>query len=136
MNNINFAELMPLITALSENPAALNMISALMNGSTQSASPPSPPPPPDSGKPDNGELFSKLMSVMGNSQNKSKPETKALPSAVSSIFGSNEEIKNRMVLLNAVRPYLSEERRNRLEAVIKLLRLAELGTLGSLLGGS
>ena len=53
--------------------------------------------------------------------------------SIGKIFGSQEEIKNRIILLNAVRPYLSEARREKLEAVIKLMRLAEIGTLGSLL---
>jgi hypothetical protein len=43
-------------------------------------------------------------------------------------------MKNRIALLSAVAPFLNEERRGRLETVIKLLRVAELGTLSTLLG--
>ena len=49
------------------------------------------------------------------------------------MLGTQEEIKNRIVLLNALRPYLSEARREKLETVIKLMRLAEIGALSSLL---
>ena len=52
----------------------------------------------------------------------------------SGIFGTKEDIKNRIALLGAVKPYLSQSRRDMLENIIKLLRLTELGELGSLLG--
>ena len=49
-------------------------------------------------------------------------------------FGSKEDIKNRIALLNAVKPFLSEKRQEKLELIIKLLKLSELGELTKLLG--
>lgn len=132
MGSINFAELMPLIAKLGENPAALSALSGLMSslGSSQKKE---PPPPPKSSENSGADPFSALMGLMNGASGGAKPQS---DNGMERIFGSREEIKNRILLLNAVRPYLCEERRQRLEAVIKLLRLAELGTLGSLLGGN
>ena len=125
MDGVNVAELMPLIAKLSENPAIMNAISGLASNSQKA---PAPPP---------ADALSSILGLLGSekhSEEKKEPEKHGSGLNISSIFGSQEEIKNRIILLNAVRPYLSEERRQRLEAVIRLLKLAELGALGSALG--
>ena len=135
MGSINFAELMPLIAKLGENPAALSALSGLMSSMGGAQSKKEPPPPPKSPDGMAGDPFSAIMGLMnGASGGINGSERSRQDMGMERIFGSREEIKNRILLLSAVRPYLSEERRHRLEAVIKLLRLAELGSLGSLLG--
>lgn len=52
---------------------------------------------------------------------------------LSKLLGGKAESENRIRLLNALRPYLSEERRSKLDMILKLLRLAELGKLSGLL---
>ena len=49
------------------------------------------------------------------------------------LLGGKAEAENRIRLLNALRPYLSEERRCKLDLLLKLLKLAELGKLSGLL---
>lgn len=143
-----------MLSRLSENPAAMNALSSmlgnlnqapkrtapqnentdilsvlgslgsLMNGSSAKNDSGEPtnrgeaflPPPKDRDREDHGG---------GREQGRSDRLT--------SIFGTREEIKNRIFLLNALRPYMSETRRERLELVIKLLKLTELGELGALL---
>ena len=123
MDGVNVAELMPLIAKLSESPAIMSAISGLAGNNQK--------PPPKS------DALSSILDMLGSekhSEEKKESEKRSSGLNISSIFGSQEEIKNRIILLNAVRPYLSEERRQRLEAVIRLLKLAELGALGSALG--
>lgn len=113
MDNANFAGMGQLFSMLRENPQMLQMLMSLMGSSA-----PKPEPKNDP--------FSTLMNMTGGaSSSPAKPQ---------SPFGSSEEIKNRISLLGAVRPYLSEARRERLDTVLKLLRLAEVGELSSLLG--
>ena len=138
MDNLNFAQLMPLITKLSEDPAAMKAISGLM-GAMNGQKNESPPPKNDAVNDPLASLFSIMngASSDGNGVTRNQPngknETEKGAQTFGKLFGSQEEIKNRIMLLNAVRPYLSESRREKLETVIKMLRLAELGTLGSLL---
>ena len=123
MDGVNVAELMPLIAKLSESPGIMSAISGLAGNNQK--------PPPKS------DALSSILDMLGSekhSEEKKESEKRSSGLNISSIFGSQEEIKNRIILLNAVRPYLSEERRQRLEAVIRLLKLAELGALGSALG--
>ncbi len=116
MDNANFAGMGQLFSMLRENPQMLQMLMSLMGSSA-----PKPEPKNDP--------FSTLMNMTGGaSSSPAKPQTQSSP------FGSSEEIKNRICLLGAVRPYLSEARRERLDTVLKLLRLAEVGELSSLLG--
>lgn len=129
--NLNIAGLMPLLTKLSEDPAALSAITGLMGGLAGQQK--SAPPPPRKAEAD---PFSALAGLLGGSKGSEprREDEKGGGLSVGGIFGTREEIKNRIILLSAVRPYLSEERRQRLETVIRLLKLAELGSLGSLLG--
>lgn len=105
-----------LIGALSQNPALLSVIGSLTE-SLQNQS------KTETAK--NADL-SPLLGLLGaKEQNKT---TEASP------FGSKEDIKNRIALLDAVKPFLSEQRRERLDLIIKLLKLSELGELTGLLG--
>lgn len=133
MDGINFSDLSAIMTALRDNPQMMQMLSSLL--SSQQPKPQPKPEPQSSISPD---ALASLMSMLGGSKNTDdrtrSPSNSVSTPKLSSVFGSQEEIKNRIILLNAVRPYLSETRKERLEAVIKLLRLAELGGLSSLLG--
>ena len=50
------------------------------------------------------------------------------------LFGDKNEAENRIRLLNALRPYMCEERREIIDMLLKLLRIAELGELRGILG--
>jgi hypothetical protein len=123
MDNLDFGKLIPIISRLSEDPEAMKAISGLM-GAMNGQKSESPPPKSES----QGDPLSSILSMMNGAKTEPKRETDS-----GGIFGSREEIKNRIMLLSAVKPYLSEGRREKLETVIKMLRLAEIGTLGSLL---
>ena len=121
---LNFGELLPLIARLGENPAALNALSGLMGAMNT----PKAEPKQSSEQSDPGALLSALLG-----QRPTGGEAQGAK-ATGGIFGTGQDMKNRIALLSAVAPFLSEERRGRLETVIKLLRVAELGTLSTLLG--
>lgn len=123
MDNLDFGKLIPLISRLSEDPEAMKAISGLM-GAMNGQKSDSPPPKNEP----QGDPLSSILSMMNGTKTEPKREADG-----GGIFGSREEIKNRIMLLSAVKPYLSEGRREKLETVIKMLRLAEIGTLGSLL---
>jgi hypothetical protein len=159
----NTPDLGSIISTLSSNPALLGMISELMKSSTQTRqAEPAPPPPPliqnvsasaekavnhgDSGI--NPELISTIFSMLGQgNQGEQQPKisapkenheptdraSKSNDNALSRLLGSSTESENRLRLLNALRPYLSDERREKLDLILKLLRLAELGHLSGLL---
>ncbi len=93
-----------------------------------SQAPKEPPKPPPAQGFDASSLLGFLGSLGGAENNRPKEQGQ-----VSKIFGSKEEMQHRIALLNAVKPYLSEERRDKLDGVIKLLKLTELGELGGLL---
>lgn len=126
-----------ILLRVSENPEALNALSGLL-GSLSSR-------PQQSLKQERAEISqntqtANVMNALGaliskSGANGGREESGGEGRASGGgIFGSKEEIKNRILLLNAIRPYLSEQRRERLETVIKLLKLTELGELGSILG--
>ncbi len=129
MAEMNFSDLGSVISMLSSNPEMLKMLSGLMSSQASSPEPPKSAPQPDA--------LASIMSMLGGQKNGDEltrnPQISQKPPSPLSVFGSSEEIKNRIVLLSAVRPYLSETRKERLETVIKMLRLAELGGLSSLL---
>lgn len=152
MDRVNFSELLPLLARLMEDPEAMKAISGLMgamNGQkseaqtggraqadplaslltalgTQSAQGRSEVC--KNGTPEGNDVTRNLLNALGGEQTRGNGG-----GGIGKIFGTQEEMKNRILLLNAVRPYLSEARREKLETVIKLLKLAELGTLGTLL---
>ncbi len=126
MSDMNFSDIGTVISMLQSNPEMLKMLSSIMSSANQKPEPPKSAPSADA--------LSSIMSMLGGQKNADDVTRKApkQPNPLS-VFGSGEEIKNRIALLSAVRPYLSETRKERLETVIKLLRVAELGGLGSLL---
>ena len=80
--------------------------------------------------PQKAQLDSILGLLSPASEHKETPSEKTSHSPL----GSKEEIKNRIALLNAVKPFLCKERQEKLLLIIKLLRLSELGELANLLG--
>ncbi len=128
MDGMNFSELGAVVNALKSKPELAQMLSGMIASS---------PPKTETKKEEpSSDALASLLGLLGGVSNERtrKPQNVQSGSELSSVFGSREEIKNRIVLLQAVRPYLSETRKERLETVIKLLRLAEIGTLSSLLG--
>lgn len=110
---------MPLIAKLGENPAALSAISGLMGAMNAPKAEP---------KQESADTAALLSALLGQKQTDSG--RKGCPG----MFGTDEDMKNRIALLYAVKPFLGEERRGRLDTVIRLMKLAELGKLSSLLG--
>ncbi len=98
----------------------LSLLAAVMKNMQAKKEEEKPPPTPD---------ISALLGLLGKGiSEKPKEDT-----AVTRIFGSKDDMKNRIALLNAVKPYLNDERRDKLDSVVKLMRLTELGELGALL---
>ena len=126
MDGVNFSQLMPMLAALKDDPEAIKVLSSLMGALSGQKSEPKPPKAEA-----NGDGLAAILSLL---QGKNEPSPPKEASPTGKAFGSQEEMKNRIALLCAVKPYLSEARQQKLETVIKLLRLAELGTLGKLLG--
>ena len=140
MDGIQLSDISSLISRLSENPGAVQALGSLLGNLNQQ--PQREAPRSDSG--DLSGLLGNLGSLLNGGertqkerveQTRSDPPKKdhGISERITGIFGTREEIKNRILLLNALRPYLSEPRRERLEMVIKFLKLTELGELGSLL---
>ena len=163
MDNAKFSDLMPLVMKLAENPTVLNMLGNLMGqsqgkgrsetsgqgdggelmsallgalgsvqgggdaGRGQSGRVSDLPGEVSQSRGDGGAVMSELLKALNS------PGAK--PTGINQAFGSREETENRILLLNAVRPYLSEQRRQRLDTVIRLLRIAEAGKLDAFLSG-
>ena len=108
------------IGALSRNPEALSALGSIMGSLNKK------PSSPEKGSFD----ASGLLSLLGGGKTEEKPTE----SVGKNPFGSKEDIKNRIALLNAIKPFLGNERREKLELIIKLLKLSELGELTALLG--
>lgn len=84
------------------------------------------------------ELIGSLLSALGGtSPNGGKPNHaengRDSADPLSKLLGGKTESENRIRLLNALRPYLNEERRSKLDLILKLLKLAELGKLSGFL---
>lgn len=120
MDNTQLGDLGAVIGALSRNPDALSALGSIMGGLNKKTS------APEKSGLDTGALLSLLG---GGSREEKPPET-----TVKNPFGSKEDIKNRIALLNAIKPFLSSERREKLDLIVKLLKLSELGELTALLG--
>ena len=125
-------------------PIAQNIIS---NADIPQFTAPSPYSQPDRGISCNSgtgippELLKGLISALGTTGGNEHKETPCRheegnlgeQNALYKLLGGKAESENRIRLLNALRPYLSEERRCKLDLLLKLLRLAELGKLSGLL---
>lgn len=85
------------------------------------------------------ELMGALLSALGSGSTRDrKPEDHIAPcdscqGSVNKLLGSKTDSENRRCLLNALRPYLGEERRAKLDLLLKLLKVAELGKLSGFL---
>lgn len=126
MDGVNFSQLMPMLAALKDDPEAVKALSSLMGALSGQKSEPKAPRVEA-----NGDGLAAILSLL---QGKNEQQTSKEAPPLCKVFGTQDEMKNRIALLCAVKPYLSEARQQKLETVIKLLRLAELGTLGKLLG--
>ena len=120
MDNTQLGDLGAVIGALSRNPEALSALGSIIGGLNKKA------PAPEK----NGLDASALLSLLSGGGKEEKPSE----ASVKNPFGSKEDIKNRIALLNAIKPFLSSERREKLDLVVKLLKLSELGELTALLG--
>ncbi len=120
MDNSQLGDLSAVIGALSQNPAALSAIGSIMENINKKTPPPEP----------KGLDVGAILGLLGaKNENGEAPHEKREQGP----FGSKEDVRNRIALLNAVKPFLSEKRRERLELIIKLLKLSELGELTRLL---
>ena len=111
----------PQFTASSQSPPTLNQGNGSLGGGI------SP------------ELLGSLFSMLGQGNGgqksgaSSRPDPQEQPNALGKLLGDKSDSENRLRLLNALRPYLSEERREKLDMLLKLLKLAELGKLSGIL---
>ncbi|EOS63605.1 hypothetical protein [Oscillibacter sp. 1-3] len=119
------------LNSILSNPDAMSQIMQLAQSlsgpgpgqEAPSASPPPPPqqaaaPPPMGG----GDLFSSLSSLAGGMD--PKLLTRLLP-LVQELGGQRDS--NARALLYALRPYLKEEKQNKVERALQLARLFHLG---------
>ena len=116
----SLGDLSAVIGALSKNPAILTALGSLMEAGAKK-------PSPEPKSPDIGAILG-LLGAKNDSEERSASVTH------SGIFGSKEDVENRIALLCAVRPFLSKERQEKLDILIKLLKLSELGEITKLLG--
>ena len=130
MDNGQLGDIGAVINNLTKNPAALSALGSLMDTMNKKPAPEPPKPEPES-QLDIGKLLGLMSSLSGSSQSLSPPP---VAHSQPGPFGSKEDVKNRINLLNAVRPFLSKERQDTLDTIIKLLKLSELGELTKLLG--
>ncbi len=118
------------LNSILSNPDAMSQIMQLAQSLSGSGpEPPSPPPqpapppqqpaPPFSG---GGDLFSSLSSLTGGMD--PKLLTRLLP-LVQELGGQRDS--NARALLYALRPYLKEEKQNKVERALQLARLFHLG---------
>jgi len=112
------------LNSLLSNPDAMSQIMQLaqsLSGGGQDAPPPSPPSPPISSTPksESGDIFS---SLLGNTD----PSLfiKLLP--LIQELGSQQN-SNARQLLYALRPYLKEDRQEKVERALQLARLFHVG---------
>ncbi len=152
----NSIDVLSLISELGKDPAALGAISELLkslgNGRpqqpqentqaanfTQFTAPSHLMPPQNGGGNGNGfppELLSSLLSsISGNGKQEERKSESDCGShgSVNKLLGGKTDAENRTRLLNALRPYLSEERRAKIDIILKLLKVAELGKLSGIL---
>lgn len=117
-----------LVSALSEDPKALSAIAGLMETLK------SPPKPQKSSPLSDADSFKGLIGMLTQGGNAPEPPKNQQSTPLAKLFGSKEEVRCRIALLSALKPYLSESRCEKLDTVIKLLKLSELGELSRLTG--
>ena len=74
-----------------------------------------------------------MMSLLGGTSSREQGKDSPYNISQNKLLGSKTDSENRLCLLNALRPYLSEERRAKLDLILKLLKVAELGKLSGFL---
>ena len=119
------------LNSILSNPDAMSQIMQLAQSlsgpgpGTESPPPPqpssAPPPPPSPGG--GGDLFSSLSSLAGGMD--PKLLTRLLPLVQE--LGGQRENSNARQLLYALRPYLKEEKQDKVERALQLARLFHLG---------
>ena len=131
-----------LLGAKAERPAPQNDSDALARTLSTLLGGGAPPPRPQ-GQASLEELLSSLARPNATSSQRgdgAEPSTCADmgggkgDSPIKRLLGGKAEAENRIRLLNALRPYLSEERRGTVDTLLKLLKIAELGELSGLFG--
>lgn len=116
------------LNSILSNPDAMSQIMQLAQSLSGSGpEPPSPPPPPpqQTAAPPpmgGGDLFSSLSSLAGGMD--PKLLTRLLP-LIQELGGQRDS--NARALLYALRPYLKEEKQNKVERALQLARLFHLG---------
>lgn len=118
------------LNSILSNPDAMSQIMQLAQslsgpGAEQSSAPPPPPPaspPPQPTPPGGGDLFSSLSSLAGGVD--PKLLTRLLP-LIQELGGQRDS--NARALLYALRPYLKEEKQDKVERALQLARLFHLG---------
>ena len=118
------------LNSILSNPDAMSQIMQLAQslsgpGPEPSSPPPQPAPPPQQPAPPfsgDGDLFSSLSSLTGGMD--PKLLTRLLP-LVQELGGQRDS--NARALLYALRPYLKEEKQNKVERALQLARLFHLG---------
>ena len=118
-----------IVSALSEDPKALSAIAGLMETLK------TPQKPQKSSSLPDADSLKGLLSMLTQGGNAPEPPKNQQPSTpLAKLFGSKEEVRCRIALLSALKPYLSESRCEKLDMVIKLLKLSELGELSRFTG--
>ncbi len=120
-----------LISALSEDPKTLSAIAGLMD-SLKTPKKQTERQVDDNAFPEADKLKG-LLGMLTQGGNALPPKSRQT-SPLARLFGSKEEVRCRIALLSALKPYLSESRCEKLDTVIKLLKLSELGELSQLTG--
>ncbi len=118
------------LNSILSNPDAMSQIMQLAQslsgpGPGQEAPPSPPPPPQQTAAPPpvgGGDLFSSLSSLAGGMD--PKLLTRLLP-LIQELGGQRDS--NARALLYALRPYLKEEKQNKVERALQLARLFHLG---------
>ena len=118
------------LNSILSNPDAMSQIMQLAQslsgpGPAERQSPAGPPPPPPPGPPPSGgggDLFSSLSSLAGGMD--PKLLTRLLP-LIQELGGQRDS--NARALLYALRPYLKEEKQDKVERALQLARLFHLG---------
>lgn len=117
------------LNSILSNPDAMSQIMQLaqsLSGAGPETAPPSPPPQPapqqSAPPPVGGDPFSTFSSLAGGMD--SKLLTRFLP-LIQELGGQKDS--NARALLYALRPYLKEEKQNKVERALQLARLFHLG---------
>ena len=120
------AEFDEILNSILSNPDAMSQImqlaQSLSGGQEQPSAPPSPPPPPTPAPRQSAPAQDMLSSLAGGLD--PKLLTRLLP-IIQELGGQQDS--NARALLYALRPYLREDRQEKVERALQLARLFHLG---------